>query len=46
VSWQTEFLEQPKNLRVKIDGRTFNCAGTVKNDSEWAQRDCFRIEML
>ena len=46
VGWQTEFLEQSKNLRVKIDVRAFNCAGSVKNDSEWALRDRFRIKML
>src|SRR5262249_45690196 len=36
VGWQTEFLEQPKNLRVEIDVRSLNCAHSVKNDSKLA----------
>ena len=46
MGWQTEFLEQSKNFRVKIDVGAFNRAGSIKNDSEWALRDRFWIEML
>src|SRR5215471_19934087 len=46
MCWQAKFLEQSENLRVKIDVCAFDCAGSVKNDSEWAFRDRFWIEML
>ena len=46
MCWQTEVLEQSENFRVKIDGRAFDCAGPVKDNSEWSLRDRFWIEML